>query len=70
MTAAPRHSWIETCRVQFKTERTCQNPGCGLVKITDHSNPHGFPFIRFWHPELGDIAGTRTPQCPPGEVPL
>jgi hypothetical protein len=65
-----RHSWIHPNpgeKPRFKTERPCRK--CGLVKITDHQDPHRpFPIIRWFHPDIGDFDSERTPECPPKEL--
>ena len=56
---APRHSWGDPVRFQFKTERTCAN--CDITKVTRHE-PGEQPWLEFWR-DGERIVTDRTPEC-------
>jgi hypothetical protein len=65
-----RHSWrdvrsIPSCESPDgcdRTERTCSNPGCGLVKITVHP-PQGLAYRKWRHPNGNEFDLGSTPPC-------
>lgn len=65
---ARRHKWSEPNRFPFKTERVCQRPGCGLIKVTRHE-PGEHPWVEWWRaPEEGAVpvkigTGSPRPAC-------
>jgi hypothetical protein len=59
---APRHKWSAAMNDRLKTERTCEVPGCGLVKVTRHDNPHGPPW-REWARDGQSFQSDKTPPC-------
>jgi len=73
--SSTRHRWGERfTRLENtpsgcpQSERTCQRPGCGLVKITVHP-PQGLPW-REWRPKDGpQMALSSTPPCLVDEAP-
>jgi len=59
----PRHSWQETHRSQFKTERNCRRD-CGWIKVTRHdAGPGGVPWTEWWRGGERLQVGGHTPAC-------
>jgi hypothetical protein len=57
-----RHKWSAPVQDILKTERTCEVPGCGLVKVTRHDNPHGPPWTE-WARDGQSFQAEATPPC-------
>lgn len=60
-TPSTRHKWGEPNRaVHIKTERSCTR--CQWVRVTRKDNPLR-PWVEFYHPDVGTVAGSPTPPC-------
>lgn len=54
-----RHSWSEPVRFPFKSERSCRNVGCPIVKVTRHDG--GGHWVEWYRANDDGVAATRIP---------
>jgi hypothetical protein len=60
------HKWSDPVTFPHKTERSCLNPGCTVIKVTRHEPGENPSAWREWWKDGERLADRPTPPCEAG----